>query len=104
MLDFPVDEPLILHLFPRLVLVDFELISELHFFDHLLDILDERVLLDQLFDHVLDSLFICNRLVSLVDHFSKSISFLADSPNEPTHVSFRPEVLFGDFFLRPLQD
>ena len=102
MLDFPVDEPLVLHLFPCLVAIDFELVSELHLVDHLVDILDERVLLDQLVDDVLDGLLLRDRLVSLVNHLSEPITLLADSTNELTHVSFSPEILLGNFFLWPL--
>jgi hypothetical protein len=79
-----------------------QLISVQDFVDHLFNMFDVCILIKQLLDYILDCFFVCYSLISLVDHFSEEVPALFSSPYKLAHISFRSQVLLGDFILWPL--
>ena len=102
LLHLSVDNSQFFHLLPDLNLADFQLISAKDLRNYLINILDKCLFFKQLVDYILDGLFICNRLISLVNHFSENISFVSDQPNRLANICFSPEILFSNFLLWPL--
>jgi hypothetical protein len=102
LLHLSVDNPQFFHLLSDLNLAYFQLISAKDLRNYLINILDKCLFFKQLVDYILDGLFICNRLISLVNHFSENISFVSDQPNRLANICFSPEILFSTFLLWPL--